>query len=281
MTTQPIYIIQNLEKRCITSIYTEEPPKQDGIRNQNLYKMEVNKDDIPYLRITRKCYYSNSLPELKRAIIGYLHSIGKMLDYHPEIGTDYPKVNGISIEEWLNKKSKYISYDMEYLRVVKEPTTCIFYQALKKREFDENASIVFEKVSSVRISLDTEEESGFFIENDAAKLYGLLVKEPLTRKYYYQQPCICAFSYDISHLEDLNINPKYEYVIKEILVIGWIGEIWKTHKFYGILNDNGCEGVAYTDDPEIFGSKYPNENISFSENPIEMNVFYDEGILNG
>jgi hypothetical protein len=245
-------------------------------------RMMFKIEDIPYLRITRVVSYNDDeLTNGKKDIIRYLHSIGQAMDIHPELGSTLSKWtqelvdNGYFRDKTIDSLQPFV-YDC--IRIVREPTTHIFTRITR---MGGSNALLYEKVSSVDFVLDMSSENGFFKEYPVM-LWGLVLKGGLEAPNEAGQVCITAFSDDRDKLDGLDVsglysfNNKTDYVIVEIVSIGWMGVEKPGYKFYGISNQEGCEGIVYTDNP----AKYSDMGHILSANPIEMNVAYEDGTLN-
>ena len=264
----------------ITGIYSEEPKDPVMKYTRMMFKIE----DIPYLRITRVASYNDDeLTNGKKDIIRYLHSIGQAMDIHPELGSTLSPWLQDAVEKGYFRDKTVDSLRplvYECLRVVRETTTHMFSKIIK---WGASNALIYEKVSSVDLLLDVPSETGFFKEYPVM-LWGLVLKGGLEAPNEGGQACITAFSdsrdklneLDVSRLYKFNNNNKTDYVIIEIVAIGWMGVKKPGYKFYGISNQKGCEGVVYTDNP----TKYSDMNYILSANPIKMNVPYEDGTLN-
>jgi len=291
------YVNINLENsnsiiRAISQISYNKPV---DVEIHNYSYLKIKKTDIPYLKIYRSFSYNPMAMTGNRIYdIKYFHSKGLILDFRPELG-ELPehlfnkydihrnKINNIyNFELDLDRTLKHHYYDniINIKTIITEETSCYFSQLLMSSY--RLLSLEYIKLSCKPIVFDEYQANGLF-EEHPSKMYGAPYKKGLTTDYT-AQPIIIAFSTSKENLEILKIdNSDLKYpddcVIQEVLIIGWLGELKINHKFYGIQNEHSCEGILYTDNIDKFrDSKYSKYHISINE--INMNIIYEDGILN-
>lgn len=252
--------------------------------------IKVPKSKLDKLKIYRNySYYPTNGEQSRIDDIRYLHAKGQYLDFRPELGHCNQKKT-----EWYDKLIEDKMFNLNPNKIVKYvhhdkilaiddknilDTTSFFSYSINHTYYQ--ISLEYIKFSCKPIILNEENTNGLY-EEYPIKMYGAIFKKGLVQNYT-AQPIIIAFSTCKDKLQNLdtsginieNLDYPSECSIQEILIIGWFGEYKPGYQFYGIQNNKCCEGVLYIDDVKKIGEKY-----EISKNPIEMNVIYEDGILN-